>query len=77
MKAKFLNFERDKDPKKSLKIGKYRFKKPGDSEIGNLFIRNHPEGNKIILINKNTGEEMEIGLYAAKGVIKALKFNLK
>ena len=77
MRAQTLNFEKNKNPKQSLRIGKDRFKKPGDIEIGNLFIRDSPQGNSIILINKNTGEEMEIGLYAARETIEALKFNLK
>jgi hypothetical protein len=79
MKAKTVNeaqnFERDPNTKKSLRIGKDRFKKPGDGEIGNLFVRHHPEGNRIILVKKETGEEIEVGLFAAKEVIEALKFS--
>jgi hypothetical protein len=79
MKAKTVNeaqhFERDPDTKKSLRIGKDRFKKPGDREIANLFVRDHPMGNRIILVKKDTGEELEVGLFAAKEVLEALKFS--
>jgi hypothetical protein len=81
MRAKTINelqnFERGVDPQKSLKIGRDRFKKDGDQELGDVFIRDHPEEPRIILVNKHTGEEMEIGLYAAYEAIDALKFSLR
>jgi hypothetical protein len=83
MKAKLIkeeisNFERTEEPLKKMGIGKNRFRKPGDQEIGDkVLIRNHPDKPCIILINKTNGKEMEIGLYAAGEVIGALKFILK
>jgi hypothetical protein len=74
-----MNFEKvNKNPLSAVGIGENRFKKPGDEEIGNkIFVRKNSEGNGKIFINKETGEEMEVGLYAASEVIKALKFALE
>lgn len=77
MRAHFIsennNFERSEDPKENLKIGKNRFKQPGDQELGYFLIRNNPDGSPSkIFINTLNGNEISIGLYAWKDVYNAL-----
>jgi len=78
MKAKLvkenIGFERGNDPKDSLKIGKDRYKQPGDIEFGAHFLRrNSGTDPSLIIINALNGKEFRVGLYAAKEVIDALK----
>ncbi len=69
-----IDFERGNDPKDSLKIGKDRYKQPGDIEFGAHFLRRDPGTDpSIIIINTLNGKEYQVGLYAAKDVINALK----
>lgn len=74
MKARAVNFERGEDPKSSMKIGRNRYKQPGDIEFGKNFLyRNPNDDNKITIINASNGKEYVVGLFAAKEVVKALE----
>jgi hypothetical protein len=74
MKAKVVNFERGADPKKSMKIGKDRYKQPGDIEFGKHFLYRNPNNDsKVTFINTLNGKEFTVGLFAAKEVSLALE----
>jgi hypothetical protein len=69
-----IDFERGTDPKRSLEIGKDRYKKPGDIEVGENFLyRRRDLDNYGVIINTLNGRTHEVPLFAAKDIINALR----
>ena len=75
VRESLLEFKRGREVKKTLGVGLDRFRKPGDTEINDLFLRRDSGDNRPILtiVRRSDGKEFEVGLFAAKEVIKALK----
>ena len=78
MKAKFISenirFEKDLDPKETMRIGKDRFRQPGDEDImAGIVLRDTGGTPSKALVNLENGKMYEIPLFALKETIRAIK----